>query len=168
MRQRVVIAMAMVCAPELLIADEPTTAVDVTIQAQILDLMKRLQAETGTSILLITHDLAVVAQMAHEVAVMYLGRIVEQADVRAVMKAPRHPYTIAMLESLPGLHQAHETLASIRGAVPALTEIPPGCPFHPRCDHCKAGLCDVGGPPALDKVSEGHLVACVRAAEIHP
>ena len=168
MRQRVVIAMAMVCDPELLIADEPTTAVDVTIQAQILDLMKSLQRSSGTSILLITHDLSVVAQMADDVAVMYLGRIVEQADVRTVMKAPRHPYTIAMLESLPSLHEAHESLASIRGAVPSLTEIPPGCPFHPRCDHYRAGLCDVGGPPELEPVADGHLVACLRAAEIYP
>ena len=166
MRQRVVIAMAMVCDPELLIADEPTTALDVTIQAQILDLMKALQRDSGTSILLITHDLAVVAQTADEVAVMYLGRIVEQASVRAVLKAPRHPYTIAMLRSLPSLAEAHEKLASIRGSVPALTEIPPGCPFHPRCDHCKPGTCDVGGPPALQPVGDGHLAACRRVEEI--
>ena len=166
MRQRVVIAMAMVCDPELLIADEPTTALDVTIQAQILDLMRTLQADSGTSILLITHDLAVVAQTADDVAVMYLGRIVEQADVRAVLKAPRHPYTIAMLQSLPSLAEAHETLTSIRGSVPALTDIPPGCPFHPRCDYYKPGLCDVGGPPRLEQLGDGHMVACRRAEEI--
>ena len=168
MRQRVVIAMAMVCNPELLIADEPTTAVDVTIQAQILDLMKDLQADSGTSILLITHDLAVVAQMADEVAVMYLGRIVEQSDVRSVLKSPRHPYTMALLESLPSLAEAHETLASIRGSVPSITEIPPGCPFHPRCDHYEEGLCDVGDPPPLESIAEGRLVACLRAEEIRP
>ena len=166
MRQRAVIAMAMVCNPELLIADEPTTALDVTIQAQIMTLMKDLQRQSGTSILLITHDLGVVAQMADEVAVMYLGRIVEQADVRGVLKTPRHPYTLALLESLPSLHEARQTLASIRGSVPSMTEIPLGCPFHPRCDYCEPGRCDVGGPPALTTVSPRHKVACVRAEEI--
>ena len=167
MRQRVVIAMAMVCDPELLIADEPTTALDVTIQAQILELMKGLQAFSGTSILLITHDLGVVAQMADDVAVMYLGRIVEQSDVRAVLKTPKHPYTMALLESLPSFAEAHETLASIRGSVPSLTEIPPGCPFHPRCDHYKEDLCDVDGPPPLENIADNHKIACYRAAEIH-
>ncbi len=166
MRQRAVIAMAMVCNPELLIADEPTTALDVTIQAQIMALMKDLQRESGTSILLITHDLGVVAQMADEVAVMYLGRIVEQADVRGVLKSPRHPYTMALLESLPSLGEAHKELPSITGSVPSMTEIPPGCPFHPRCDHCDPGRCDVGDPPALRPVRPDHQVACVRAEEI--
>ena len=167
MRQRIVIAMAMVCDPELLIADEPTTALDVTIQAQILELMKNLQATSGTSILLITHDLGVVAQMADDVAVMYLGRIVEQSDVRAVLKTPKHPYTMALLKSLPSFAAAHETLASIRGTVPSLTEIPPGCPFHPRCDHYKPGVCDIGGPPPLENIEGQHKVACYRAAEIN-
>jgi len=166
MRQRAVIAMAMVCNPELLIADEPTTALDVTIQAQIMTLMKDLQRQSGTSILLITHDLGVVAQMADEVAVMYLGRIVEQADIRSVLKSPRHPYTMALLRSLPSLGQAHEALPSIRGSVPSLTEIPSGCPFHPRCDHYQPGRCDVGGPPELRTLSPGHQVACVRVEEL--
>lgn len=166
MRQRVVIAMALVCNPEVLIADEPTTALDVTIQAQIMGLMKQLQQDLGTSILLITHDLGVVAQMADEVAVMYLGRIVEQASVREVMKRPHHPYTIALLQSLPSLHLDKEALPSIRGSVPSLTEIPPGCPFHPRCDHFEPGRCDVGGPPELEDVADEHRVACVRTKEI--
>ncbi|MBN1341605.1 MAG: ABC transporter ATP-binding protein [Phycisphaerae bacterium] len=166
MRQRAVIAMAMVCNPELLIADEPTTALDVTIQAQIMSLMKSLQRESGASILLITHDLGVVAQMADEVAVMYLGRIVEQADVRTVLKSPKHPYTMALLESLPSLRTAHEKLRSIKGSVPSLTEIPPGCPFHPRCDYYQPERCDVGGPPELRTISPAHKVACLRAEEI--
>jgi len=166
MRQRVVIAMAMMCNPQLLIADEPTTALDVTLQAQVLKLMKDLQREAGTSVLLITHDLGVVAQMADEVAVMYLGRIVEQAAVRPVMKAPRHPYTMALLRSLPSLSHTHQELATITGSVPSLTEIPPGCPFHPRCEHFDPGRCDAGGPPLLRTVADGHKVACVRAEEI--
>jgi oligopeptide/dipeptide ABC transporter ATP-binding protein len=116
--------------------------------------------------LLITHDLAVVAQMANEVAVMYLGRIVEQADVRGVLKQPRHPYTMALLTSLPSLGEAHQRLPSIKGSVPSLTEIPGGCPFHPRCEHHQPGRCDVGGPPELRTLSPGHKVACVRAEEI--
>ena len=166
MRQRVVIAMALVCKPQILIADEPTTALDVTIQAQVLRLIKDLQKDLGTSVLFITHDLAVVAQMADEVAVMYLGRIVEQSDVRTVLKRPRHPYTQALLKSLPGISEESHRLPSIGGSVPALTEIPPGCPFHPRCLHLEAGKCDVGEPPKLRPLAEGHSVACVRAEEI--
>ncbi len=166
MRQRAVIAMAMVCRPEVLIADEPTTALDVTIQAQIMGLMKDLRAQFGTAILLITHDLGVVAQMADEVAVMYLGRIVEQADVRSVLKSPRHPYTMALLKSLPSLSTSKEELPSIRGTVPSLTEIPLGCPFHPRCDYCQRGRCDLGDPPELREIASGHRVACIRAEEI--
>jgi len=168
MRQRVVIAMALVCDPEILIADEPTTALDVTIQAQIMGLMKKLQQDLGTSILLITHDLGVVAQMADEVAVMYLGRIVEQAGVREVMKRPRHPYTIGLLQSLPSLHLDKEALPSIEGSVPSLTEIPPGCPFHPRCEHFEPGRCDVGDPPELEDVASGHRVACIRVRDVEP
>jgi len=164
MRQRAVIAMALVCRPELLIADEPTTALDVTIQAQIMALMKGLTRELGTSVLLITHDLGVVAQMADEVAVMYLGRIVEQADVRSIMKGPRHPYTMGLLASLPSL-SVGKTLRSIRGSVPSLTDMPPGCPFHPRCTYSVSGRCDAGGAPPLDDVGGGRKVACVRAGE---
>ncbi|MBN1516617.1 ABC transporter ATP-binding protein [Candidatus Sumerlaeota bacterium] len=162
MRQRVVIAMALVCNPELLIADEPTTALDVTIQAQILRLMKELQREMGASILLITHDLGVVAQLSDDVAVMYLGRIVEQGDVATVLKKPRHPYTQGLLKSLPSLALDKERLPSIEGMVPSLTEIPPGCPFHPRCPHAEAGRCDVGDPPMMEEISKGHRVACVK------
>ena len=168
MRQRVVIAMALVCRPELLIADEPTTALDVTIQAQIMGLLKGLQEELGSSVLLITHDLGVVAQTADDVAVMYLGRIVEHADVRTVLKRPRHPYTAALLRSLPGLHMRRDRLPSIKGSVPSMIEIPPGCPFHPRCPHREAGRCDVGGPPPLRPLADAHDVACLRAEEIRP
>jgi oligopeptide/dipeptide ABC transporter ATP-binding protein len=165
MRQRVMIAMALVCAPELLIADEPTTALDVTIQAQILGLIRSLQREIGCSVLLITHDLGVVAQTADDVAVMYLGRIVERGSVRDVLKRPRHPYTQGLLRSLPSI-DATGRLASIPGTVPALSAIPPGCPFHPRCPHARAGLCDVDGPPLLREIEPQHLAACVRAEEV--
>ncbi len=165
MRQRVVIAMALVCRPELLIADEPTTALDVTIQAQILGLIKTLQREIGCSVLLITHDLGVVAQMADDVAVMYLGRIVEHGAVRDLLKDPRHPYTQGLLKSIPSLNSGGR-LASIPGSVPLLTEIPAGCPFHPRCAHAKPGLCDTGAPPMLRPVAPGRGVACLRAEEI--
>ncbi len=166
MRQRAVIAMALVCRPELLIADEPTTALDVTIQAQILGLIKTMQAELGCSVLLITHDLGVVAQTADEVAVMYLGRIVEHGPVREVLKYPRHPYTQGLLRSLPGCNRGSERLASIPGTVPSLHAIPPGCPFHPRCEHAVAGRCDVGGPPPTVATDGGRRVACVRAEEL--
>jgi len=166
MRQRVVIAMALVCNPQLLIADEPTTALDVTIQAQILSLIKGLQRDLGTSVLLITHDLGVVAQTAEDVAVMYLGRIIEAAAIRPLMKDPRHPYTQGLLHSLPSLSRHHERLPSIEGSVPSLRSIPPGCPFHPRCPHAEPGRCDVGGPPPLEEMSDGRPVACLRADEI--
>jgi len=187
MRQRVVIAMALVCRPVLLIADEPTTALDVTLQAQVLRLLKALQAELGTAILLITHDLAVVAQTADDVVVMYLGRVVERAPVRTIMKTPRHPYTQGLLASLPhkrsgsrmgsgsgmGGGEGGETgvskprrLPSIAGSVPSLTNLPPGCPFHPRCPQAKPGLCDVGPRPALQNVGPDHDVACVRVNEL--
>ncbi len=165
MRQRAVIAMALVCNPELLIADEPTTALDVTIQAQILGLIKSLQREMGCSVLLITHDLGVVAQTADEVAVMYLGRVVEQGDIRRVLKAPRHPYTMGLLKSIPGLAGDQERLASIEGSVPSLSRIPPGCPFHPRCPQAEIGLCDVGEPPELHRI-RNRMVACLRAEAI--
>jgi len=166
MRQRVVIAMAIVCNPELLIADEPTTALDVTIQAQILKLMKSLQQDLNMSILLITHNLGVVAQVADEVAVMYLGRIVERADVHTIMKKPRHPYTIGLLKSLPSLSMNKAKLPSIKGSVPALTNIPAGCPFHPRCPFYKQEICDVGTPPDLVSLNKNHYVACVRVNKI--
>ena len=166
MRQRVVIAMALVCRPELLIADEPTTALDVTIQAQIMNLLKDLQEETATAILLITHDLGVIAQMADRVAVMYLGKVVEEAPVRDIMRRPRHPYTMGLLASLPGLDSNKDVLPSIRGSVPSLLEIPRGCAFHPRCPWFEAGRCDAGPPPALRKLTPGHRAACLRTEEI--
>ncbi len=133
MAQRVMIAMALACEPELLIADEPTTALDVTIQAQILDLMRALQQETGTAIVLITHDLGVVAEMADRVAVMYAGEIVEQADVRTLFDDPKHPYTRGLIGSVPTLGQTREQLATIPGSVPNLVDLPPACRFAPRC-----------------------------------
>lgn len=168
MRQRAVIAMALVCRPELLIADEPTTALDVTIQAQILGLIKSMQAQIGCSVLLITHDLGVVAQMADEVAVMYLGRIVEHGPVRQVVKDPRHPYTRGLLRSLPGANQGAHRLASIPGTVPSLHAIPPGCTFHPRCPHAVVGRCDVGPVPASTALADGRQIRCVRADELPP
>jgi oligopeptide/dipeptide ABC transporter ATP-binding protein len=167
MRQRVVIAMALVCRPELLIADEPTTALDVTIQAQILSLIKELQREIGCSVLLITHDLGVVAQMADEVAVMYLGRLVEQGPVREVLRHPIHPYTQGLLRSIPSLNVGRR-LASIPGAVPSLLAIPAGCPFHPRCPQARPGLCDGGPPPLMRTIAPARTVACVLADEGQP
>ncbi len=166
MRQRVVIAMALVCDPEVLIADEPTTALDVTIQAQIMGLMKGLQKDLGTSILLITHDLGVVAQLADDVAVMYLGRIVERGSVREIMKSPLHPYTQGLLKSLPSLAAKGDRLPSIDGSVPSLTAIPRGCPFHPRCPHAKRGLCDTGRPPPLETVGDDRMAACLRLKDL--
>jgi oligopeptide/dipeptide ABC transporter ATP-binding protein len=169
----VVIAMALVCNPEVLIADEPTTALDVTIQAQIMGLIKKLQTELNTSTLLITHDLGVVAQLADDVAVMYLGRIVERASVHRLMKNPRHPYTIMLLKSLPSQAMNKARLPSIKGSIPSLTEMPPGCPFHPRCPFAKKGLCDIGPPPRLEEIGneengEGHVAACLRVHELTP
>ncbi len=166
MRQRVVIAMALVCNPQLLIADEPTTALDVTIQAQILSLLKQLQREFQAGVLLITHDLGVVAQTADDVAVMYLGRIVERGSVRTILKNPRHPYTLGLLQSLPSRAQRDQPLPSIKGSVPALSKIPAGCPFHPRCPYAQSGVCDLGPPPAPVQINDQHEVACVRVHDI--
>ncbi len=160
MRQRVVIAMALVCQPEVLIADEPTTALDVTIQAQILELIKNLQRDRGTSVIFITHDLGVVAQIADDVAVMYLGRLVEQASVREVLKDPLHPYTAGLLKSLPRNETKQARLSSIMGNVPSLTHLPTGCPFHPRCPDSIPGICDVGDNPVMETLPNGRQVAC--------
>ncbi|MCP4644778.1 MAG: ABC transporter ATP-binding protein [bacterium] len=163
LRQRAMIAMALSCRPDLLIADEPTTALDVTIQAQILDLMIDLQKELGMSIMIITHDLGVVAQIADEVAVMYMGRVVEQADVQTIFKNPQHPYTLALMRSIPSLSLGRKTdLAVIRGSVPDPFQQLNGCPFHPRCPEAAAGVCDVGERPVLEPVAPGHLHACIR------
>ncbi len=165
MRQRAMIAMALVCKPELLIADEPTTALDVTIQAQILKLIKDFQKLMNMSVILITHDIGVVAQTADEVVVMYLGRVVEQADVRSLLKNPKHPYTKSLLDSLPGMHGKRERLKSIRGTVPNPSDMPKGCPFHPRCDEMIKGICDVGNAPELRVFSSGRKCACLLAKE---
>lgn len=158
MRQRVMIAMAMACNPKLLIADEPTTALDVTIQAQILDLMNTLQKEYKTAILLITHDLGVIAEMADRVMVMYYGQIVEEADVRTLFQQPKHPYTIGLLNSVPTLEAEDETkLNPIEGTVPNIGDIQEGCPFRARCDKA-FDKCKEENPP-LVKV-DNHAVRC--------
>jgi oligopeptide/dipeptide ABC transporter ATP-binding protein len=164
MRQRVMIAMALACDPDLLIADEPTTALDVTIQAQILKLMRDLKQRTGAAILLITHDLGVVAEMCDEVAVMYGGRIVERAPTRELYANPKHPYTVGLLESIPRLHQKQDRLHVIRGNVPNPLTIPPGCSFHPRCpkrfEPCDHWL------PSLATVDSDHDAACFLYPEV--
>ncbi|HSV91857.1 MAG TPA: ABC transporter ATP-binding protein [Desulfobacterales bacterium] len=158
MRQRVMIAMELSCRPALLIADEPTTALDVTIQAQILKLLKELQAETGTAVLLITHDLGVVAEMCDRVAVMYAGSIVEQAAAVEVFENPLHPYTRGLWGAIPLADQEKPSLAVIPGTVPDLSRLPSGCKFHPRCEH-RFGPCDGERPPLID-AAPGHQVAC--------
>lgn len=162
MRQRVMIAITLVCRPRLLIADEPTTALDVTIQAQILELMKQLQQESGAAIMLITHDLGIVAEMADQVIVMYAGQVVEQADVFTLFRAPRHPYTQGLMKSIPRLDQPpKERLFAIPGSVPSLTELPSGCRFHPRCPLAD-GRCEEE-QPALTLVGNGQRVRCWMA-----
>ncbi|CAH2599256.1 dipeptide ABC transporter ATP binding subunit DppD [Rhodovastum atsumiense] len=161
MRQRVMIAMALACEPDLLIADEPTTALDVTVQAQILDLLRRLQAQTGMAIILITHDLGVVAEMADEVAVMYAGRVVERAAVADIFADPQHPYTLGLLGSMPRLEETRARLLAIEGTVPAPAALPQGCRFHPRCVFA-APRCRTVDPPLLE-VAPGHGAACIRA-----
>ncbi|MBM4421486.1 MAG: ABC transporter ATP-binding protein [Chloroflexi bacterium] len=158
MRQRVMIGLAMACSPRLLIADEPTTALDVTVQAQILALLKRIQRDTGTSVLLITHDLGVVAQNCDRVYVMYAGRVVESAPVTDLFKDPLHPYTRALLKAIPNTRGGDEELAVIPGEVPTPARFPAGCRFHPRCasrmDHCDKAI------PRLVERKPGHSVAC--------
>ncbi|MBB5693762.1 ABC transporter ATP-binding protein [Muricoccus pecuniae] len=161
MRQRVMIAMALACRPRLLIADEPTTALDVTVQAQILDLLRDLQAETGMSVILITHDLGVVAEMADEVAVMYAGRVVERGTARDIFEDPQHPYTIGLLGSIPRIEEDRERLLSIDGSVPPPFALPQGCRFHPRCPFA-IRACTEKDPP-LRELSPGHQAACIRA-----
>jgi oligopeptide transport system ATP-binding protein len=159
MRQRAMIAMALACSPQLLIADEPTTALDVTIQAQILDLMKDLQAETGAALILITHDLGVVASMAHRVAVMYAGKIVETGPVDEIYYRPQHPYTWGLLEARPRLdHDRSQKLVSIEGTPPDLLKPPVGCGFADRCRHCMT-ICREELPQDYE-LGGGHLCAC--------
>ncbi|MBO9320671.1 MAG: ABC transporter ATP-binding protein [Roseiflexus sp.] len=161
MRQRVMIAMALSCNPELLIADEPTTALDVTIQAQILELIQRLQHELGTAVIIITHDLGVVAGMADRVIVMYAGRVVEEGPTEEIFARPRMPYTIGLLRSIPRLDEEEgRTLTPIRGLPPDLINLPQICPFSPRCDYFIPGTCDQQVPP-LREVVPGHKAACL-------
>ncbi|MDQ5847881.1 MAG: ABC transporter ATP-binding protein [Pseudomonadota bacterium] len=161
MRQRVMIAMALACNPKLLIADEPTTALDVTIQAQILELMRALRAELGTAIILITHDLGVIAELADEVIVMYAGRVIERCAVAQLFSEPQHPYTIGLLGSIPQLHLDQERLSAIEGFVPDAAAMPAGCRFHPRCpfaiERCFKEI------PPLTEINTGHHAACWRA-----
>ncbi|MDX5474674.1 MAG: ABC transporter ATP-binding protein [Bacillaceae bacterium] len=159
MRQRVMIAIALACNPELLIADEPTTALDVTIQAQILELMKKLQEELGTSLMMITHDLGVVAEMCDNVAVMYCGKVVEYADVKTIFTNPKHPYTVGLLNSVPKHDQDYEgDLEVIKGSVPSPFNLPKGCRFAPRCPHARE-IC-LTDLPELEKTSDGDQVRC--------
>ncbi len=167
MRQRAMIALALACNPSLLIADEPTTALDVTIQAQVLDLLRRLQAELGMSVLFVTHNLGVVAEIAHEVVVMYAGRVVEAAPVNALFDRQRHPYTMGLLACIPSSRHVHGTgrprLTPIPGSVPSVMALPPGCAFAPRCPHVVDRCAQ--DPPLLE-AAPGHLSRCWRHAEL--
>jgi len=157
MRQRVVIALALCAQPSLIIADEPTTALDVSIQAQIITLLKRLANEHGTAVMLITHDMGVIAETAHRVAVMYAGRIVEIGEARRVLQAPRHPYTIGLMRSIPRVGATGSRLEQIDGAMPRLNAIPPGCAFHPRCPQ-RFEPCDRSRPDLM--ATDNRLAAC--------
>jgi oligopeptide/dipeptide ABC transporter ATP-binding protein len=162
MRQRVMIAMALACNPKLMIADEPTTALDVTIQAQILDLMNKLKDETGASILFITHDLGVIAEMAQQVAVMYAGKVMEYTDAKSLFAQPRHPYTVGLLQSIPviGRGRRNQKLIAIRGVVPSLLNLPSGCLFSDRCPDVFADCLNV--KPEMCAVGENHMVRCLK------
>ncbi len=165
MRQRVMIAMALACSPDILIADEPTTALDVTVQAQVLDLLRDIQADTGMAIMLITHDLGVVAGMADHVAVMYAGRIIEQAPVDAIFTDPHHPYTLGLLGSMPRVDEPRERLLAIEGILPPPDNMPSGCRFHPRCVFATQ-TCEKTDP-ALRPLGTAHRVACIHAPIEH-
>ena len=169
MRQRVMIAMALSCDPELLIADEPTTALDVTVQAQILDLISTLQSEFGSAVIIITHDLGVVAELSDDILVMYAGRIAEYGAAADIFGRPDHPYTWGLLASMPRLDRARETrLVPIPGTPPSLIRVPPGCPFHPRCRYTElvgGHRCQTDVPPLREAVTPGHAAACHLTAE---
>src|SRR5699024_7921330 len=158
MRQRVMIAMALSCNPKILIADEPTTALDVTIQAQIIKLLKELSKDFGAAIMLITHDLGVIAEMVDRVVVMYGGKVVEQTDVHTLFKSPQHPYTQGLINSTPRIHELKDELQSIKGNVPSPDMLPTGCKFHPRCEFAM-DICREKDP-ALETIADGHEVRC--------
>ncbi len=160
MRQRVMIAMALSCNPKLLIADEPTTALDVTVQAQILELIKSLQEELGMSVIMITHDLGVIAEVADRVQVMYAGKVVEAGTTEEIYHEPKHPYTIGLLKSMPVLNQKKERLAVIEGVVPNPTEFPSGCKFHPRCPLNDGKLCINEEPELTSSDNDAHPARC--------
>ncbi len=162
MRQRVMIAMAIACNPSLLIADEPTTALDVTIQAQILELLRNLSQQKGMSILLITHDIGVIAENADVTAIMYAGRIMEMAKVSEILKNPKHPYTIGLLESLPKMKGT--PLKPIPGSVPEPDNLPPGCKFYNRCRYMISDCKNI--EPPLIEISKGHFTRCIMSEEI--
>ena len=165
MRQRVMIAIALSCHPDILIADEPTTALDVTIQAQILELMRELQQQTGMAIIFITHDLGVIAELCDRVLVMYGGRVIEQSGIETLFDAPRHPYTRGLLNAIPRLEKpAKETLDTIPGMVPSLFDFPPGCRFQNRCEHVIERC--TRETPELEAVAPAHSVRCFRHAEL--
>lgn len=159
MRQRAMIALTLSAGPALLIADEPTTALDVTIQAQVLDLMRDLQRELGMGMIFITHDLGVIAQIADDVAVMYLGTIVERGAARDVIRNPQHPYTQGLLDAIPSLDHLHDRLKPVPGDIPSPTSRPTGCPFHTRCSQAMAGTCDVQAPEEISTLP-GRTVRC--------
>jgi len=166
MRQRAMIAMALACNPELLIADEPTTALDVTIQAQVLDLLRQLQREMGMSILIITHDLGIIAEMADDVAVMYASKVVEYAPVRELFANPLHPYTFGLFQSRPEPGKPKtERLSTIKGMVPSPLYFPSGCKFHPRCPYMQQPIC-TAEEPALREITPGHFARCHFAGEL--
>ena len=159
MKQRVIIAIALACNPKLLLADEPTTALDVTIQAQVLDMISKLKKEMNTAMILISHDLGVVAQTCDRVAIIYAGRIVETGNLRDIYKNPKHPYTIGLLDSIPSLTKEAKRLKPIKGLMPDPTDLPPGCPFAPRCNYATAA-CSEAVPELADR-GNGHLVRCI-------
>ena len=163
MKQRVVIAIALACNPELLIADEPTTALDVTIQAQVLDMMKRLKEELNTSMILITHDLGVVAEICDRVAVMYAGEIVESGTLEDIFESPAHPYTIGLFQSIPSLDEDVDMLTPIPGLMPDPTSLPAGCKFHPRCARATSRCAQVN--PSCVQTAPGHMVKCLLAGD---
>jgi oligopeptide/dipeptide ABC transporter ATP-binding protein len=165
MKQRMAVARALSCQPNLLLADEPTTALDVTIQAQILDLLKNLKQKLGMAMILITHDMGVVAGVADRITVLYAGRVCESASTRTIFYNPMHPYTRALLEAVPSLALRREKLKVIPGAIPNLIEPPSGCRFNPRCEYAKEGVCTLK-VPELEELEPDHYVACFRAREI--